>query len=365
MMVKSDVCIVGSGPGGALLAYLLAKQDISVVLLERHSEVSREFRGEFLNDEGEGILKKHGLFNSVEKLGLLRMEQIEYWHDGQIFKSIIPEWPVDHVGIHVPQNHLLKAILNEAEKLDSFQLMMNTRVTDLMQNEMGRFTGVKARNDGNDLEVQSPLIIGADGRFSIVRKKAGIPVEIKGHGYDLLWAKIPAPEGWKPSIKMALVNGSQVALFTQAGGFIQIGWNIEHGSFPYLRKQHFAPFIEDLLLAFPELKKVVCENIRSWQDFILLDVYSSYCETWTKDGVALLGDAAHTMTPTGAFGLNCAMKDADILAELISGCILQGDTGFLGLKMAEPKRKAEIERLQAIQVDKEMSFASQFAAAYV
>ncbi|WP_375090634.1 FAD-dependent monooxygenase [Peribacillus sp. RS7] len=365
MLVKSDVCIVGSGPGGALLAYLLAKQDISVVLLERHSEVAREFRGEFLNDEGEAILKKHGLFEEVERLGLLRMEQIEYWNDGQLFKRFFPEFPIDHVGIHVPQNHLLTAILNEAEKLDSFRLMMNTRVTDLIQNEMGRFTGVKARKGGNDLEVQSSLIIGADGRFSMVRKKAGIPVVIKNHGYDLLWAKIPAPEGWKPSIKMALVNGSQVALFTQAGGFIQIGWNIEHGSFPHLRKQPFDPFIEDLLFAFPELKKVVCENISSWHDFILLDVYSSYCETWTKDGVALLGDAAHTMTPTGAFGLNCAMKDADILAELIQRCIMQGDIGFLGLKMAEPERKAEIERLQAIQVDKEISFASQFAAAYV
>ncbi|MDW7614250.1 FAD-dependent monooxygenase [Peribacillus simplex] len=362
MMVKSDVCIVGSGPGGALLAYLLAKQDISVVLLERHSEVAREFRGEFLNEEGEGILKKHGLFESVERLGLLRMEQIEYWHDGQMFKRIFPELPVDHVGIHVPQNHLLTAILNEAEKLDSFQLMMNTRVTDLIQNEMGRFSGVKARKNGNDLEVHSSLIIGADGRFSMVRKKAGIPVVIKNHGYDLLWAKIPVPEGWKPSIKMALVNDSQVALFTQAGGFIQIGWNIEHGSFPHLRKQPFEPFIEDLLIAFPELKKVVCENIRSWNDFILLDVYSSYCETWTKDGVALLGDAAHTMTPTGAFGLNCAMKDADILADLIKGCIMWEDTGFLGLKIAEPERKAEIERLQAMQVDKEISFAAQFAA---
>lgn len=95
-----------------------------------------------------------------------------------------------------------------------------------------------------------------------------------------------------------------------------------------------------------------------------MDVYSSYCETWTKDGVALLGDAAHTMTPTGAFGLNCAMKDADILAELISGCILQGILASLDLKWLSQK-KAEIERLQAIQVDKEMSFASQFAAAYV
>ncbi|MDO7485198.1 FAD-dependent monooxygenase [Peribacillus frigoritolerans] len=142
---------------------------------------------------------------------------------------------------------------------------------------------------------------------------------------------------------MALVNGSQVALFSQAGGFIQIGWNIEHGSFPHLRKQHFEPFIENLLLAFPELKKVVCENIRSWQDFILLDVYSSYCETWTKEGVALLGDAAHTMTPTGAFGLNCAMKDADILAELISGCILQGILASLDLKWLSQIEKPRLK----------------------
>ncbi|MGE6378613.1 FAD-dependent monooxygenase [Peribacillus muralis] len=362
MLVKTDVCIVGSGPGGALLAYLLAKRDISVVLLERHSDVSREFRGEFLNEEGEDILKKHGLFERVEKLGLLRMDQVEYWHGGRLLKRILPELPVDHVGIHVPQNHLLTAILDEAKKLDCFQLMLNSRVTDLIQNETGRYTGVHVRKGGENISVESPLIIGADGRFSTVRKKAGIRAVIKNHGYDLLWAKIPAPKGWQPSIKMALVNDSQVALFTQAGGAIQIGWNIEHGAFSQLRKQPFEPFIENLLHAFPELINSVRENIRSWNDFILLDVHSSYCETWTKDGVALMGDAAHTMTPTGAFGLNCAMKDADLLADLIRECILYEDTEFLGLKAAEPERKAEIERLQAIQVDKELSFASQFAA---
>ncbi|PJN87429.1 FAD-dependent monooxygenase [Bacillus sp. mrc49] len=362
MVVKTDVCIVGSGPGGALLAYLLAKRGISVVLLERHSDVSREFRGEFLNEEGEDILKKHGLFETVERLGLLRMDRIEYWQGGRLFKRIFPEWPVDHVGIHVPQNHLLSAILDEAKKLDTFRLMLNSRVTDLIQNDRGRFTGVKVRKEGKDMIVESPLIIGADGRFSTVRKKAGIKAVIKNHGYDLLWAKIPAPKGWQPSIKMALVNDSQVALFTQTGGAIQIGWNIEHDSFPQLRKQPFEPFIEKLLLAFPELIESARENIRSWHDFILLDVHSSYCETWTKDGVALMGDAAHTMTPTGAFGLNCAMKDADLLADLIRECILHEDADFLGLKAAEPERKAEIERLQAIQVDKEISFASQFAA---
>ncbi|MGE7603189.1 FAD-dependent monooxygenase [Peribacillus sp. NPDC097675] len=362
MVIKTDVCIVGSGPGGALLAYLLAKQNISVILLERNREVAREFRGEFLNEEGEGILKKLGLFPKVEDLGLLRIEQIEYWQDGQLLKEIFPDVYQDNLGIHVPQNHLLKVIVDEAQKLDSFQLMLNTRVTDLIQDEAGQFCGVKALKDGSELIIQSPLIIGADGRFSTVRKKAKIPVAVKNHGYDLLWAKIPAPYGWKPSIKNALVNGSQLTLFTQAKGFIQIGWNIEHGSYPQLRKQPFEPFIEKLIRNFPELGNVVREHIQSWQDFILLDVHSCQCETWAKDGVLLLGDAAHTMTPTGAFGLNCALGDADLLAQQIHHCITEGDTKFIGLVRAEPKRRAYIEKVQALQVDMEKSYESLFTA---
>lgn len=362
MVVKTDVCIVGSGPGGALLAYLLAKQNISVVLLERNPEVAREFRGEFLNEEGERILKKLGLFSKVEDLGLLRMEQIEYWRDGQLVKEVFPEVHKDNLGIHVPQNHLLKVILDEAQKLDSFRLMLNTRMTDLIQDEAGQFCGVKALKDGSELIVQSSLIVGADGRFSTVRKKAEIPVVVKNHGYDLLWARIPAPYGWKPSIKNALVNDSQLTLFTQAGGFIQIGWNIDHRTYPQLRKQPFEPFIEKLIMNFPELGSVVRENIQSWQDFILLDVHSCHCETWTKDGVLLLGDAAHTMTPTGAFGLNCALGDAELLAQQIQECRIEGDTTLTGLKRAEPKRRAYIEKLQALQVDMEQSFVSLFTA---
>ncbi|MFJ7848028.1 FAD-dependent monooxygenase [Peribacillus sp. NPDC097206] len=362
MMGKTDVCIVGSGPGGALLAYLLAKQNISVILLERNQAVAQEFRGEFLNDEGESILKKLGLFAKVENLGLLRMEQIEYWQEGRLVKEIYPDAHQDNLGIHVPQKHLLKVILDEAEKLDSFHLMLNTRVTDLVQDKEGRFCGVKAVKDGSEFTIQSRLIVGADGRFSTVRKKAKIPVEVKNHGYDLLWAKIPAPYGWKPSIKNALVNGSQLALFTQAGGFIQIGWNIEHGSYAQLRKQPFEPFIEKLIMNFPELRSVVRENIQSWQDFILLDVHSCSCETWTKDGVLLVGDAAHTMTPTGAFGLNCALGDAELVAQQIYEHILLGDSGLTGLKRAEPKRRAYIEKLQALQVDMEKSFESLFTA---
>ncbi len=357
MIYQADVCIVGAGPGGALLAYLLAKKNVSVVLIERHAEMAREFRGEHLNEEGEAILKKYGLFSAVEELGLLRMEQIEYWNQGKLEKKVFPDSKIGHLGIHVPQGHLLTVLLKEARKYDDqFTLLLNTKVNELLKDESGRVYGVKAWQDEQEITVESELIIGADGRFSTVRKQADIDVNIRKHGYDLLWAKIPAPEGWEPCIKNALVDGHQLSLFTQAGGFVQIGWNIKKGSYPELRKQPFKPFIDQLVQVFPSLEQSVSKHIQSWQDFVLLDVYSSECELWGKDGVALIGDAAHTMTPTGAFGLNSALKDADALAQFINKDKIEE----LSLISCATERKKEVAKLQAIQVEMEESFASQF-----
>lgn len=356
MIYHADVCIVGAGPGGALLAYLLAKKNVSVILLERHADMAREFRGEHLNEEGAAILKKYGLFSPVEELGLLRMEKIEYWSQGKLLKKIVPDLEIGHLGIHVPQAHLLKVLLKKSESFSHFTFMMNTKVTELIKDESGRFYGVKALKDGQEIVVKSQLVIGADGRYSTIRKKADIDVEIRKHGYDLLWAKIPAPEGWEPSIKMALVDGQQLSLFTQALGYVQIGWNIEQGSYPELRRQPFKPFIDQLIQAFPELEQSVSAHIQSWQDFVLLDVYSSKSEIWGKEGVVLIGDAAHTMTPTGAFGLNSALKDADVLASFINKDYIEE----LDLMNCAKMRKKEVEKLQAIQMEKEHSFTSQF-----
>ncbi|RHW38394.1 FAD-binding protein [Lysinibacillus yapensis] len=356
MNLKTDVCIVGAGPGGALLSYLLAKQGISVILLERHGEIAKEFRGEHLNEEGEAILKEYGLFDKVEQLGLLRMETLEYWEDGKLFKTIYPDPKVGHLGIHVPQSHLLQVILGEAKKYSHFTLMTNTRVVDLLKDDSSCFYGVRASHKGKEFTIESNLVIGADGRYSTVRKKAGIDVTVRKHGYDLLWARIPAPLNWEPSIKMALIDGMQLSLFTQAKGYIQIGWNIPENSFPELRKQPFTPFIDKLIKAFPQLKETVESHIQSWQDFVLLDVHSNFTDCWGKAGVVLIGDAVHTMTPTGAFGLNSAMKDAEEMAKLLSKEKIEE----LDFAVCATKRKKEVEKLQAIQIEKEQNFATQF-----
>lgn len=360
MNLQADVCIVGGGPAGTLLGHLLAKNGISTVIIERSAGVKREFRGEHINGETEGILKEHQLFHKIEELGILKMKKVEFIAGKHTVNTILPGNKEDHVGIHVPQTHLLSAIIQESAQYPDFNILFNTTVKELIQDDRGFYSGVKAIKDGQEIMVSSKVIVGADGRYSTVRKRANIPSVEMTHGYDVLWAKIPAPEGWEPTTRMVLVNGHQLALFTQTGGNIQIGWNIEEGSFPLLRKQSLQPFLEPLIESFPELKDIVIEHLRSWNDFVCLKVISSRSETWVKDGLVLIGDAAHTMTPTGAIGINCGMKDAHVLASILSEAVLENNLTTERLKRFEENRKAEINSQQEMQIKQEAAFSEKF-----
>jgi 2-polyprenyl-6-methoxyphenol hydroxylase-like FAD-dependent oxidoreductase len=361
MNIKTDVVIVGAGPGGALLGYLLASYNISTVVLERHSKIDKEFRGEHINEQGEAILKKHNLFQHVQELGILKTERIEYWDQGKPFKTILPDTNVGHLSIHIPQNHLLQVITSESKRFNSYQLFMNTTVTELIQDGSGKYIGVKAKRNGEEVVINASFVIAADGRFSTVRKLANVPNITRKHGYDLLWAKIPAPVGWEPTIRFGMVDSEQLALFTQAGGFIQIGWNIKEGSFPEFRKQSFEPFIEKLISVFPMLADQVHQNIRSWDDFVPLSVFSSSLEQWViNSSLIFIGDSAHTMSPTGAFGINSSLKDADVLAESLVR-ILEMNTAPTGLlESFEKIRKQEMAEQQEQQLNMEAGYKEQF-----
>lgn len=360
MNIKTDVVIVGAGPGGALLGYLLAKQNITTIVLERNSKIDKEFRGEHINEQGEKILKKHYLYEKVRKLGILPMERIEYWDNGKLFKKIEREDHQQHLSIHIPQNNLLSVLTNEAARFEHYQLLLNASVHELLQDETGRYRGVKVLHNGMNINIEASLIVGADGRYSTTRKLAELPANIQKHGYDLLWAKIPAPSGWEPTIRFALVEGQQLALFTQSGGFVQIGWNIKQGSFHELRKKSFEPFIEGLITAFPQLSQQVRQYIRSWSDFTPLTVFSSQSEEWMKDGLILIGDAVHTMSPTGAFGINSSLLDAEVLAEILVNKKELSELSRTDLLIFEEVRRKDTTALQEQQFMMEGAFKEHF-----
>jgi 2-polyprenyl-6-methoxyphenol hydroxylase-like FAD-dependent oxidoreductase len=359
-VVHVDVCIVGAGPSGALLGYLLAKNGVSTLVIERNAGKTPEFRGEHVSGETEKILKEHNLFTKVEEKGLLRMKRVEYIDHGNVVKVVTPQSNEEHVGIHVPQAHLISTIIEESAKFDSYHLMLNTKGTGLIQNDAGAYCGVRARKGEEEWRVNCSIVIGADGRYSTVRKLANISSRIIKHGYDVLWAKIPAPTGWEPTVRMLLSDNQQLALFTQTGGFVQIGWNIKKGKFPQLKKQPIDPFLKPLFENFPELKDILLQNLQSWKDFVLLDVFSSKSPTWVKDGLVMIGDAAHTMTPTGAVGINTGMKDAYVLAPILTNAIKAKKYSKDILSEFELTRREIVELIQEEQINKEESFVSNF-----
>ena len=140
MIIRQMYALLGAGPAGALLSYLLASHNISTILVERHEGINKEFRGEHLNETGESILRKYGLFEELEKIGLLRMKRVEYWNHGKYLKQILPDENVNHVGIHVPQKHLLGLLLQKSNPLSAFTLLLNTKVVGLIE-EDDHFSG--------------------------------------------------------------------------------------------------------------------------------------------------------------------------------------------------------------------------------
>lgn len=358
---QTEICIAGGGPAGTLLAYLLARRGVDVVLVEKQPVPGPSFRGEILNGDGERVLKKHGILEKIQPEAVLPLVRLEYWDNQQVVKTILPDTAGGNVGIHIPQADLLHALLDEAEQYPNFTYMPGTTVRGLLQGEDGRYTGAKVRTaEGRNLEIRSSVVVGADGRYSSVRKYAGIPVSAEGHGYDLLWARIPAPEGWEPVMCSTIQNGQQLHLFTQARGYVQVGWNIEEDSYKELRKRPFEELTQTLIDAFPKLEPSVRKHITSWQHFVLLDIFSSKSERWAEPGLVLIGDAAHTMTPTGAFGLNEALRDADVLHEELLACLeRRQDTGE-PLDRLEQRRRGDVERRQREQVDMELTYAQNF-----
>lgn len=356
----SEVCIVGAGPAGALLGYILARQGISTLVIERHEGLEKQFRGEHINSDVVKILKKYDLFNQMKARGILAMKQVEFFYRNERIKTIPLDEEEGNVSIHFPHRNLLDVLIGESRKYEKYGILMNCSVTDLIKNEDGHYVGVKAKHNGKMINVHSRCVIGADGRYSTVRKQADIPTEIIKHGYDVLWTKIPTPSNWEPTIRLALVHHKQLALFTQTGGYIQIGWNIEEGAYFNLVKHPFKPFIAQLLYAFPELEETVEQNIESWKDFINLRVQSCRCSTWVKDGLVIIGDAAHTMSPTGAIGVSAALKDADLLSEILIDAFQQNDFSTIQLKKFELGRRGEIEELQAEQLKEEAAFEENF-----
>jgi 2-polyprenyl-6-methoxyphenol hydroxylase-like FAD-dependent oxidoreductase len=351
----AHVIVVGAGPAGASLAYLLASRGVEVSLVERQSDFSREFRGEVLMPSGIDALRQMGLERAFEALPRARPTRVNLHLNGRLARSIDLPRLVGETPQTVSQPAMLEMLVEQARPFPGFRMLRGVAVNDLLC-EGGRTTGVTLGGD-MDGELRADLVVGADGRGSRVRKRAGLEVERDVETFDVVWFKIPPPPQSQEidATAHAFVRAGQFALAIPTfDGRLQVGWVIPKGRFGELRSFGVDHWIEKMSFTMgPVFGEHIRRHRRDVEHPFVLNVVCYCLERWTAPGLLLLGDAAHPMSPVGGQGLNIALRDSVVAANHLLPVLEcrapDADSLDAAARAIENERRVEVTRIEKLQ----------------
>ena len=353
---RTSCCIVGGGPGGAVLALLLAREGVDVTLLEAHPDFDREFRGDTIHPSVMEIMDQLGLADRLLKLRHTELPSFTLQTVAGPFTLVDlgrlkTKFPYITV---MPQTRFLEFITGEAERYPNFRLVMGARVRELVEEE-GVVRGVRYEgHEGDRHEVRAVLTVGADGRGSRVRRLAGFEPIKTSPPMDVLWFKLPR-EQEDPGGLMGRFGRGHIAIMLDRFDYWHAGYVLPKDPFSKLR----AAGIDALKQGFAELIPEFADrlgHLDDWRQVSLLSVESSRCPRWYRPGLLLIGDAAHVMSPVGGVGINYAIQDATVAANTLGEALKESQTQLKDLDvryLAAVQRKRElptrvIQRLQAL-----------------
>jgi 2-polyprenyl-6-methoxyphenol hydroxylase-like FAD-dependent oxidoreductase len=348
--VRTSACIVGGGPAGLMLGLLLAKRGAGVLVLEGHENFDREFRGEVLQPSTAHLLDELGLLeyilaqpHSLLDAGRVRLNGREI--GAFQFKRIAPEYPY---AIWMPQPTFLDALLRKAQPFPSFQCWMGAKVTGLLE-ENGRVVGLRGMRHGREpFEVRADVVVGADGRYSAVAKLGKFETEYEHHDFDVIWFTIDQPPGWSSTFYVSLgkVRGLMLPKYPhhiQAGILLPTGewrrWREEGVAVVAQRLRHFDPIFEPF-----------AAGLQDFKPFFPLEGLIRYVRDWARDGLLLIGDAAHTMSPAGAIGVNVAIATAAVAAQVLLPALGRGPIPHDTLQQVQRLREEDVRTLHRLQL---------------
>ncbi len=348
MQEETTCCIVGAGPAGAVLALLLARKGIPVVLLEEHMDFDRDFRGDTIHPSVMQIMEELGLAERLLQLDHTKVYTLPVQTArGTVtladFRRLKTRYP--YIAM-IPQARFLEFITAEAKRYPGFRLVMGARVEKLME-EDGYIHGVHYRGQDGWHEVRAVLTVAADGRFSRVRKLAGFEPVKTAPPMDVLWFRLPRrPEDSMESTGR-LVQG-HILVMLNRGEEWQMGYVIPKGGYQQIHAaglEKLRQVVAELLPEFADRMKY----IKEWKQVSVLSVESSRLRRWYRPGLLLIGDAAHVMSPIAGVGINYAIQDATVAANVLSDDLRAGKLPLRDLAEVQRKREWPTRMIQGFQ----------------
>jgi len=347
--ISVGCCIAGGGPAGMMLGYLLARTGVEVLVLEKHADFLRDFRGDTIHPSTLEVMYELGLLEEFLKLP----HQKVYELNAQIGQMQVTIADFRHLPTRcrfialMPQWDFLNFLAEHAARFPGFALKMQTEVTALL-NESGRVIGVHADTLNGPIEVRAALVVGADGRNSVVREKAGLKVKDLGSPMDVLWFRLTrSPED--PVATMGRFDAGRIFIMINRGEYWQCGYVIPKARFEEMRRQGFETFRNEIKRLAPFAKERVGE-LRTWDDVKLLTVRVNRLLEWYRSGLLCIGDAAHAMSPVGGVGINLAIQDAVAAGNVLFKPLLEGRVTISHLRQIQRRRELPTRITQWLQV---------------
>ena len=342
-------CIAGGGPAGMMLGLLLARAGVTVLVLEKHADFLRDFRGDTIHPSTLDVVHELGLLDDLLKLPHQEVRELAI----KIGEVTVPFADFGHLPtrcrflVLMPQWDFLDFLAREAGRFPGFRLMMRTEATGLLE-ESGRVVGVEAATRAGPVAIHSDLVVAADGRHSALRAQAGLKVNELGAPMDVLWFHLSASrQGSTRSV--GRFDAGQIFIMIYRGDYWQCGYVIPKGAFERIRAAGLPAFRDGVARLAPILSEQVRE-LRTWDDVKLLTVRVDRLTRWYRPGFLCIGDAAHAMSPIGGVGINLAIQDAVAAANILAALLRAGSATTEHLRRVQRRRQWPTRVTQRFQV---------------